>query len=253
MSPEQAEWASGETNAGLAGLLASLPDCLQVNHPSAAHRANSKISVLVQAQRAGLEVPPTWIGNTPSPARAFAEQQGKVVCKSLTRPDITYDSGERSFFPTTPVPAHRINEQVAAHVHQLQHAVEKAFEVRLTVIGRHMFAVRIDAHSTAAQADWRTDPDARSYRVIDLPATVRHGVAALLDHYCLRYAALDLLVQHDGRWLLVDLNTAGQYGWLETALPDLRISQALAAFLARHTDPAPAAEQPVHHASRPRR
>ncbi|WP_406141682.1 hypothetical protein [Streptomyces sp. NBC_01089] len=43
------------------------------------------------------------------------------------------------------------------------------------------------------------------------------GVLALMSHSTLAYAAIDLLVGHDDRWYLIDLNPAGQYDWLQAA------------------------------------
>ncbi|RYJ28816.1 hypothetical protein CU044_2577 [Streptomyces sp. L-9-10] len=128
------------------------------------------------------------------------------------------------------VPA-QLDDRIAAGAHQLQHAVDKLFEVRLVVVGDQQFAARIDAGSAPARADYRADYDALSYSTVSVPNSVRDGVRRLMAHYNLSYAALDLLVDADGRWLLVDLNPSGQYGWIEQALPELRISAALAALL----------------------
>ncbi|MFF1418003.1 MvdC/MvdD family ATP grasp protein [Streptomyces sp. NPDC058280] len=230
MTLEQAEWASREANAGVAGVLAALPNCLHVNHPAATYAAQSKADVLVQAPLHGLAMPPTWIGNAPAEAQEFASGQERVMCKSLSGPTIRYRDAHATLF-TTPVKPAQLDERIAAGAHQLQYAVDKQFEVRLVVVGEDMFAARIDAHSTAARADYRADYGALSYTTVSVPDSVRDGVIRLMAHYGLVYAALDLLVDADGRWLLIDLNPSGQYGWIEQALPNLRISAAIAELL----------------------
>ncbi|MGW6238385.1 MvdC/MvdD family ATP grasp protein [Streptomyces sp. NPDC055094] len=230
MSAEEAEWASRETNAGVGGVLAALPNCRHVNHPVASYAAQSKADVLVQAPLHGLEVPATWIGNAPAGARQFASSGRQLMCKSLSGPTIRYGDTHATFF-TTPVAPAQLDDRIAAGAHQLQYAVDKVFEVRLVVVGDDLFAARIDAGSGPARADYRADYEALRYSTVSVPDSVRDGVRRLMTHYTLSYAALDLLVDADGRWLLVDLNPSGQYGWIEQALPELRISATLAALL----------------------
>ncbi|MEV0776310.1 MvdC/MvdD family ATP grasp protein [Streptomyces sp. NPDC050428] len=229
----QSEWASNETTAGLAGVLAALA-CVHVNHPARTHAAQCKADVLVQAQAAGLMVPPTCISNTPAPAREFAQDlHPATLWKSLRTPAV---EGEGLLYTQQIDPDGWRDDALASMVHQFQRGITKAFEVRLVVVGERLFAARIDAHSAAAKVDFRADPRALTYQHVWVPEPVARGVLRLLAHYGLRYAALDLLVDHAGVWWLVDLNAAGQWGWIEQALPDLGISSALAEELAPDLD-----------------
>lgn len=229
----QGEWASNETTAGLVGVLAALT-CVHVNHPALTHAAQCKADVLVRAQAAGLMVPPTCISNTPPPARGFAQDlHPDVLWKSLRTPAV---EGEGLLYTQRIDPDGWRDDSLASMVHQFQRYITKAFEVRLVVVGERLFAARIDAHSTAARVDFRSDPQALTYQHIPVPEPVESGVLRLLAHYGLRYAALDLLVDQAGSWWLVDLNAAGQWGWIEQALPGLGISSALAEELAPDQD-----------------
>ncbi|WUW00192.1 ATP-grasp ribosomal peptide maturase [Streptomyces sp. NBC_01471] len=231
MLPEQAEWASNEATAGVTGVLAALPDCLHVNHPTATHAAQSKPDVLVQAPRCGLPVPPTWIGNQLEGARQFARDHGDLMCKSIASPTVLHGDSISRFF-TTPLSADGLDTSITACAHQLQQKVAKKFEVRLTSVGGKLFAARIDTHSVAAQSDYRADYDALTYTSIPVPDAVRSGVSRLLAHYRLHYAAMDFLADADGRWSLVDLNPSGMFAWIEQALPELEITAELAGLLA---------------------
>ncbi|MFC9431829.1 MvdC/MvdD family ATP grasp protein [Streptomyces sp. NPDC056987] len=239
----EAGWLSDEANAGLIGVLGAL-DCLHLNHPLATRVGQSKPNVLAMAAGCGLEVPQTWIGNSPTGALGFVSGpagQG-TVCKSLVSPTIEYDDGSAAYFWTRPVAPEDVNSSLTATAHQFQHAVTKRFEVRLVVVGQRMFPVRIDTHSPAARADFRADYDACTYSHIPLPDPVRQGITALMAHYRLTYASIDLLVDEDDRWWFIDLNPAGQHDWLQQALPDLRISRAIAETLSQpaHTRLTPA-------------
>ncbi|MFE7129342.1 MvdC/MvdD family ATP grasp protein [Streptomyces sp. NPDC057638] len=235
LAVEEAEWVRNETVAGVAGTLASL-DCLHLNHPVATRAAQIKPDVLVQAARSGLAVPPTWVGNRVDGAHRFATGlDGPVVVKSLVSPVIDYHDGHNATFYTTRLDPDILNESITACAHQLQSEIDKAFEVRLAVVGREMFAARIDAHSAAAAADFRSDYDHLTYTPTVLPGHVRSGVWALMDHYRLDYAAIDLIVDDDGQWWLVDLNPAGQFDWIPAELPELEIVPAMARLLTHGT------------------
>jgi hypothetical protein len=235
-TPAEADWLSREATVGLAGTLAAL-DCLHVNHPAATQAAQSKAGVLAIAPRFGLSTPATWIGNAPAGARRFAQDlPGGVVCKSIVEPGIDHGDGRHSSLYTRPVPASALDDSIGLGAHQLQHRITKQFEVRLVVVGAAMFPARINAGSDAAREDFRSDYGALTYGYVDLPEDVRRGIASLMAHYRLHYAAIDLLVDaRTGAWLLIDLNPAGQHNWLQYELPELGISGALAHLLTHPT------------------
>lgn len=235
MTQAQTRWASQEALAGLAGVLGTL-DCLHVNRPADIRRAQVKADVIASAERAGLNVPPTWIGSLPSAARRFSlGAEDCIVTKTLTVPQITEaDHQVRPLYTRLVVDTDL--GSVATGVTQLQHRVLTDYAVRAHTIGSRTIAVRIDAHTAAGRADWRAAHDSLTYTPITLPAPVEDALTTLVRGYGLSYAASDLLVDRHGRWSFVDLNPAGQYRWLEDALPDLGVTRALAQLLAGHTE-----------------
>ncbi|WP_405628728.1 MvdC/MvdD family ATP grasp protein [Streptomyces sp. NBC_01174] len=229
MTQAQTQWASQEALAGLAGVLGTL-ECLHVNHPSDIRRAQVKAGVVAAAERAGLTVPPTWIGSIPSGARRFnLGAMDGIVTKTLTIPQITEDDHHVRPLCTTLVVDSDL-DAVATGITHLQHRVVTDYAVRAHAIGTRTVAVRIDAHTTAGRADWRAAPESLTYTPVTLPAAVEDALNALVQGYGLSYAASDLLVDSQDRWHFVDLNP--QYRWLEHAMPDLGITQALAQLLA---------------------
>ncbi|MCA1220056.1 MvdC/MvdD family ATP grasp protein [Streptomyces sp. 8L] len=231
LSEAETAWLQRESAAGLVGVLDAL-DCLHVNHPAATRAAQLKAEVLAQAARCGLHVPATWIGNDPVGANGFiSATHSGTVCKSLVSPTLNENSTHGQTFYTSRVEA--VDDSIALSAHQLQREITKDHEVRLVVVGTDMYAARIDAHSPAAQKDFRSDYESLTYRHTCIPETVRKGISALLGHYGLLFAAIDLLVDTTGRWWLIDLNPAGQYDWLQKELPGLMISAGLARMLAR--------------------
>ncbi|BDT39562.1 MvdC/MvdD family ATP grasp protein [Streptomyces yaizuensis] len=235
LTPEQHRWVTAEAVTGLAGTLAAL-DCLHVNHPVRTRAAQLKPDVLARAAGCGLAVPDTWIGNSPRGAFRFAAAAPEgVVCKSLTTPTITGPDGapdpRHGIFFTQRVEATALDSRVSAGAHQLQHRIEKDHEIRAVVVGDELFAARIDAHSPAAREDFRADITSLTYERTTVPGDVHTGILRLMAHYALHYAALDLVVDREGQYWLVDLNPAGQYDWLQKDPPGLAVTDALAHFL----------------------
>ncbi|WP_143682175.1 hypothetical protein [Streptomyces kasugaensis] len=122
--------------------------------------------------------------------------------------------GKRQFLPVALVSADQVDDGVSGTAHLFQERVTKAYEVRLTVIGGHMFPVAIHTDSEAAQLDWRTDYRSHTYEVVDMPSQVEKGVRRLMDELGLFFGALDFAVTPDGRWVFFEVNPNGQWHWL---------------------------------------
>jgi glutathione synthase/RimK-type ligase-like ATP-grasp enzyme len=99
----------------------------------------------------------------------------------------------------------------------LQERVQKAFEARVTVVGAEVFAVRIDAAGAAAQEDWRSDYDALAYSVVQLPSELRAKLLQLMTRLGLVYGAFDLIHDVSGRWVFLEVNQRGEFGWVADA------------------------------------
>lgn len=213
MTEENIRWARREALLGVGGVLASLP-AVWVNHPHDLARAEYKPWQLTEACAVGLSPPRTLITNDPRRARAFAESlPGGVVYKPLSGPPTA--TPPVTLF-TTRLATEQCGEPgVAATAHLFQEWIDdKAFEVRLMVVGERVFAARIDAASDVGRVDWRADAAALTYTCIQPPAGVQAGAVALVARLGLRYGALDFAVTADGRWVFFEINPAGQWAWI---------------------------------------
>lgn len=99
--------------------------------------------------------------------------------------------------------------------HLFQKWVSKAYEARVVVIGEHITTAAIRTDSPAGYVDWRADYDNLAYALSEPPAEVIGGVRRLMTATGLVYGALDFVVQPNGTWTFLEVNAAGQYGWIE--------------------------------------
>ncbi|MEV0845410.1 ATP-grasp ribosomal peptide maturase [Streptomyces sp. NPDC049954] len=228
MSGPERRFAAAQARAGLGGVLAAL-DCRWVNHPTWMARAEYKPAQLAVARAAGLRIPATIVTNRADDVRAFAEHLGgPVVCKAIASP-VLIEGGQLKTVYTRRVAADDLRDLqgIGTTAHLFQEWVEKAHEVRLTVVGERMFAVEIHAGSKAAYEDWRSDYGALTYTVTTVPDDVSTGTLRLMRRMQLRYGALDFVVRPDGKWVFLEINPAGQWDWIEGAT-GVGIVQAIA-------------------------
>lgn len=220
-----------EAKYGLGGVLASLP-ALWVNHPSRLADCAYKPVQLVRAHECGLSVPDTMITNEPESVRSFAAG-GRTITKLMGANTIS-EEGRRKLSWTRVLGHEDLNDLRGFDVtsHLVQRWVPKSFEVRIVAIADRLTAVKIISGSAASRIDWRSDYAALTYDLIDLPDEVAHGVRALMRSFDLLYAALDFIVTPDNRWVFLEINAGGQYGWLEvkTSVP---LTEYLADVLAK--------------------
>ncbi len=92
--------------------------------------------------------------------------------------------------------------------------ITKAFEARAIVVADGVYAVRIDAGSDSARQDWRSDYDALTYTQVQLPDDTAAALVALCKRLGLVYGAVDLICRPSGEWVFLEVNQAGEWGWL---------------------------------------
>jgi ATP-grasp ribosomal peptide maturase len=218
LDQQDARFAITQARYGLGGILASLPGCRYVNHPHRIGDAEFKPSGLAAAAAAGFRLPPTVITSDPDTARDFVKQYSPVIYKPLSAPLYRID-GVSCTVEVAEVRADDIDEAVSGTAHLFQQRVDKAADVRVTVIGDQVFAVRIDSDLL----DWRTDYGRLRYSVAQPPPGVTDALHAYLAHFGLVFGAFDFAVDGRGQWWFLECNPSGQWYWLEpeTGLPML--------------------------------
>lgn len=229
--------------------LDALPQLIPVfwlNHPDRNRVANRKPYQLLLARELGFSVPPTAITNDPEAAGSFVNNlPGDIAVKTLWTPGISMsDSGgaERHFTLYT---AKQSPEQVLAHSAKVKNCptvfqpyVEKAFELRITVVGCQVFSCAIHSQeSEKARHDWRNYDLANTpHKPYDLPERVEGLCCSLVAKLGLSFGCIDMIVTPEGEYIFLEINPNGQWLWIEH-LTGLPISEAIAELLAHPPPP----------------
>ncbi|MEY2394400.1 MAG: hypothetical protein QOF94_745, partial [Acidobacteriaceae bacterium] len=155
LSANVRRFAESEANSAFSGLM-RLVDWFWVNHPDKVRIASCKVLQLSVAQELGFSVPKTLISNDPHKVREFfAECDGQIVYKAFTSGFVPM--GDKVCL-TSPVSKEHLDRihliQTSSGI--FQENIPKRFDLRITVIGRRVFAVEIhsQAHEVSRQ-DWR--------------------------------------------------------------------------------------------------
>ncbi|HEY6942126.1 ATP-grasp domain-containing protein [Dokdonella sp.] len=237
---QELAFARMEAEHVLSSLLLGL-DCFWMNHPTASRGAIWKGEQLRRATRFGFRTPATIITNRPQAAIRFkSTAHGSVVYKPMSASDlgasaVAADARTTGVLPTTVIGAGE--EVLLSAVSEVpclfQAYVDKQYEVRATVIGDRVFAVRLDS-----QSDERTRIDSRDmsapirYEPADLPVEVESACLAFVASYGLAFGAMDFVVTPGGEYVFLENNPAGQFLYVQQLVPELDLASAVADLLA---------------------
>ncbi len=130
-----------------------------VNLPDRISTAEFKPSQLAAAVERGLRIPRTLLTNDPTAFRVFYEQEHRqIICKPVWKSQLNLPSGQLRFIYTHEVCPEDMYalSGISATMHCFQECIPKALELRIVVIGRHVFAVEIySQHAERSPMDWR--------------------------------------------------------------------------------------------------
>lgn len=216
---QQREFAAAEARHGLGGVLNDLHGALYVNHPSAVARADFKPAQLQRFAELGLAIPPTLVTNDIEQARGFVVEHGRVVYKTFRGLPRGGD-GHTGAVWTQRVDAESFDDSLAVTAHLFQAEIPKTGDVRVTVVGKKVFAQQIAAPDGAL--DWRRgDWDQLMHAPIAVPAPIEAALHSYLASFGLVFGCFDFALSGDGddpgHWTAIECNPNGQWGWLPDA------------------------------------
>ena len=227
--PAQATWAANETYEAMAGFWDALP-VAWVSPPRAIEQSMMKTWQLPAARAAGLTVPRTVVTSDPEQARRFIDEVGlgRVVCKAFSA---TQDLWRETRL--VGADEYTLLESVAVAPVIFQEFVPAEVDLRVTVVGEHVFAAAIHSQELPYTLDFRLFLDAPGgvrMEPTTLPSDVEDALLRLVKAAGLRYGAFDLRRTPDGRHVFLEVNPAGQWLFVEqvTGQP---ITAAMAALL----------------------
>jgi hypothetical protein len=184
------------------------------------------------ASQLGFRVPETAITNDADSVLQLFSRHERVIYKPNRSSHLT----DGRFIFTTEIDPERVRgsaAEIAAAPGIYQELIEKAYELRVMIVGEAVFPVRIDSQECESTAiDWRRTLLGPEYHhAVEIDADLSRRLLQFHARAKLVYGAYDLIVTKEGEPVFLEVNPAGQWMWMEDAL-DLPISRAVAVELA---------------------
>jgi len=228
-----------EARSTFFGMLYAI-DCIWVNFPANDTTCISKLMQLQLANKVGLNIPETVVTNRAEVVEKFFEQcNGQVIYKLVSEhSSFSMPQNERpSGIPTLQLRAEDLPfiDQVNHAPHLFQRCIRKECDLRVTVVGKEIFCIRIESQSGEGKIDWRNDYTVEM-EPYDLPEEIKSKCLELMRRLKLNYGAIDLILSKDGQYVFLEINCAGQYLWIEERT-NLPISESLAKLLTGNSEP----------------
>ena len=190
--------------------------------PSILRKAENKVYQLIYAGKNKWNIPNSYIGNNYIECGKY--ENSVSIIKPLTTGK-TYGRNGTELYQTNIFKG--IDEDISITPIYLQSYVHKQFEVRVTIIGKHVYSVRID---TKNKIDWRADYHNHRYAEIICPDTIVERCYQMMDDFSLAFGAFDFIVTPEEEWVFLEVNPNGQWLWLEQEL-GLDISKKIVSYL----------------------
>lgn len=211
-------------------------DALWVNRPAAAEAADSKWLQLRTAHAVGLRFPEAVAGNDVGEVRRLLKRCGKLIFKQFysymwqsQSTGVVHSSGVVLLDESSDLP----DEAIAVCPGIYQRYIDKAFDVRVTVIGERMFAVSLRRRDGEAYVDWR--PHARDDDMLAepfaIPDPVERKLRALMQRLGLVTGCIDLVADREGHLYFLEVNQQGQFLFVEHVLPQIPMLRAMTSML----------------------
>ena len=216
-STEQ-QFIASETKA-FVNILYSIPTIKWINDPFIANKAKVKFQQLLLANKYGIKIPKTLITTQPETAKEFFIECGEeILVKTIYTGNVTIN-GMNQGIPSRKIGKddfYKFYKNIYLSPTQLQEYIEKAFELRITIIGKKVFAVKIDSQAhEETKIDWRLHTQINPHSIFELPAKIERFCIEFLEEQKLLYGAMDFIVTPNNEYVFLENNPFGQYLWLE--------------------------------------
>jgi glutathione synthase/RimK-type ligase-like ATP-grasp enzyme len=167
-----------------------------------------------------MRIPKTIITNDPEKVRTFHGTCPKgMIFKAVNLEFLNY--GEKSYnIPTTLITADHLRkiDLVRRSPAIFQELIVKDYELRVTVVGKKVFPVKIDSQKNPLTiVDWRNPLciDKLDYSVTTLDPRIELFCLEMLRTLRLQFGAFDFIVDKEGNLYFLEVNPNGQWYWLE--------------------------------------
>ena len=215
-----------EFKSFIQGLYCTLKDvAFWINDREKSLSACNKMYQLRVAKEVGFSMPDTVITNDSEIAIDFCKKHETVCNKGMSTPDFIM-KGVPYLYCTRKTVCKELMEHkdsIECCPALFQQLIEKSVDIRVTIIGKKIFACEIHSQELReTETDFRlVDPRKLTHLEHALPEDVLRMIESFMDRMGLQFSAMDLVLDKEGRYWFLENNCNGQWLWIEylTGIP----------------------------------
>lgn len=181
-----------------------------LNHPMYTYQAENKMYQLDIAQKFGLKIPDTMISND---SQGLCDDCLYVV-KALDTP-LFYENNQELFTYSTVSTGKDIKQSSLKEAPVIiQNCLQPKIDLRVTVVGNHLFPVSITKNNQGISGDWRkTRKEDLQYKPVEIPVEISEKLLDIMSYLNLSFGGIDLAFSK-GEYYFIEVNPTGEWGWL---------------------------------------
>lgn len=235
--PEDLENARNENNTFFRSFWHMIaPDAFWVNPIDTSLAANNKLLQLKIAREAGFNIPTTLITNDPGKIKTFIIKHHKkgVIFKTLF-PVVWMGEREMRLTYTDEI---KLDDLPSDEILQctpgiFQNKIQKQFELRVTCFGDHLIAAKLKSQQhPKGIMDWRYVPaNELAIEEFKLPEEIASKCRQFMKKLGLAMGCFDFIVTPENEYYFLEINEQGQFLWVESINPDIKMLDAFTEFL----------------------
>ena len=193
--------------------------CHWINDPKNTFAAENRLHQLLVAQKVGFKIPDTSITNIPSLAtQFFNEHSKKIIAKVLHHHEIIH-KGYSHRFPTSVITANYLSQsnEIRYAPVILQERIATREEIRITVVNRKVFAIRIKTNKYKRPYSDLHKIEERflNFEKFKIEENIEKMCINLNKQMGLLVSSIDLLIDKKGEIYFLEVNPIGDWNWLE--------------------------------------
>ena len=182
-----------------------------LNNPIDTFRGENKILQLKYAQNIGFDCPSTYLGNCLDMDTITSEK--KYIMKSLDTVLLRNYEKEAFVYSTVMTGEEIMQSYLSLAPVIIQEYLYPKVDLRVTVVGKKTFPVKIVKNGHGIEGDWRKEKENVDFRKIDLPESVEMNCVKIVKELGLSFGGIDLIL-HNNKYYFIEVNPTGEWAWL---------------------------------------
>jgi len=205
-------------------------DLLWVNNPVQTYKAENKLYQLKIAKECGFKIPKTIITNDIKTCNIKRNEM--YIIKTLEPCLLNIKNNEAFIYTNTISGKNLLQNDLKLAPIIIQELLEPKKDIRVTIVGNKIWAIKILKKGKAIKGDWRKiKKEKLEYIPINLPDNIVNCCFKLIKSLELNYGAIDL-VEYKGDFYFLEINPTGEWGWLVNQVK-FNINEELAYLLSK--------------------